>query len=469
MSSTVTITLIGWIPVSILLFVVFTPRRALLITVFGGWLSLPFTGFTLPGLPEYDKFTAIALGAVAGTMLCDPRSLLLVRPRWFDVPALVLCLSPFITSMYNGLGTYDGLSEVWSCSIIYAVPYLLGRAYFNTPLAMRELSVAVVLGAVVYIPLCLFEVRMSPQLNNIIYGFHPDSFGKVYRLFGYRPVVFLGHGITVGMWMAMGAVVTTWLWRSNVIRHIAGVPVPLFVIGQIVLMPMWNAFAGIMLMLAGVGTIIAKNVVPLRVILSCLMLVPPIYVGSRVLIGFEASEVVEAVSAISEARGHSLGYRIDMENKLMDRAWESPFWGWGGWGRSRPDRQPGSEGLSVPDSLWILAFGQRGLVGLFALWLFLLLPGWLCVWRSRGQELIRPVHGAVGALTVVAALFAIDCTINSKINPVYFMIVGALASYQASGWFRAARGETTRALDGVVSAVPVRRPADTESSRKVRL
>lgn len=429
--------LLGWVPFVVGLFLLLRPRHAVLVAVVGGWLILPMSGFTSPGLPSYDKFTAIVLSALLGVIICDTRALFRFRPRWFDLPILVMCISPLPTSLVNDLGLYDGLSATLRQIILYGLPYLFGRLYFADRQAMRDLAMAIMIGGLVYIPLCLMEVRLSPQLNDWIYGFHPDAFAKTYRMGGYRPVVFLGHGITVGFWMAASAVVTAWLWRSRTLRHLGGVPVSGLAVVQILLMPIYNALAGLFVMLLALGSIVAGKVLNIRLVLLAIMLIPPAYVGTRVVTDYSAEPLVGIASIVSENRAASLEFRIEMESRLMKRAWERPILGWGGWGRSRPDRDAYSEIDTVPDSLWILAFGQRGLIGLLALWGVLLLPAWLCVKQSRRNELLQADHGAAGAIAVVLIMFAFDCAINSKVTPVWFMIAGSLSSYQAMAWPKA--------------------------------
>ena len=68
-------------------------------------------------------------------------------------------------------------------------------------------------------PLCLYEIRMSPQLHYLVYGFYPSFFGMSVRFGGYRPTVFLQHGLAVGMWMTSASLVGVWLWYSRASRR----------------------------------------------------------------------------------------------------------------------------------------------------------------------------------------------------------------------------------------------------------
>jgi hypothetical protein len=92
---------------------------------------------------------------------------------------------------------------------------VLGRIYLSSLLGMYELAVAVFLGGPDYMPLCLLEVRLSPQLHTWIFGYHQHSFGQSLRFGGFRPVVFMDHGLMVGLWMTMATLAGFWLWRSR--------------------------------------------------------------------------------------------------------------------------------------------------------------------------------------------------------------------------------------------------------------
>ena len=81
----------------------------------------------------------------------------------------------------------------------WGAPYLLGRLYFSEPAALRDLALATVSAALAYVPFCLWEIRMSPQLHAIVYGLQPFGFGQAIRFGGYRPSVFMTHGLMLGM------------------------------------------------------------------------------------------------------------------------------------------------------------------------------------------------------------------------------------------------------------------------------
>src|SRR5262249_44817660 len=109
----------------------------------------------------------------------------------------------------------DGLSQALQQTVTWGIPYLLGRVYFTDYRALRELALGAVLAAVVYIPLCLFEVRMSRQLARVGYGYTQHVFAQTIRFDGFRPMVFFKHGLTLALWMVCALLVAGWLWWTG--------------------------------------------------------------------------------------------------------------------------------------------------------------------------------------------------------------------------------------------------------------
>src|SRR5262245_36172231 len=245
LQSTVTvlvpITLYGWIVVAIGLFAVLPPRRAVLCAYLLAWLLLPQAGIPFSGFPDLNKISATSLGAFVGVVLFDAGRLLRYRPSWVDIPIIVWCLSSLPSSLTNELppeatsALYDGLSGVMKDIFLWGIPYLIGRLYFTDLAALRELAIGIFLGGLLYLPLCAYELKMSPHLHQMVYGFHPSSFLMTLRYGGYRPMVFMQHGLMVGMWMTSASLVGIWLWQFGALRSVLHVPmlrlVPALVIG----------------------------------------------------------------------------------------------------------------------------------------------------------------------------------------------------------------------------------------------
>src|SRR5262249_13356926 len=98
---------------------------------------------------------------------------------------------------------------------IFLLPFFLARQLLRDAESNIEVLRVLVLAGLAYSVPALFEVRMSPQLHAWIYGFFPHSFGQQIRDGGFRPVVFLGHGLLVAFFMMTTAVAAAAFWRTR--------------------------------------------------------------------------------------------------------------------------------------------------------------------------------------------------------------------------------------------------------------
>src|SRR4051794_28700009 len=124
-------TLFGWIPVCLFMFMLLPPRRAVIYAFLLAWLFLPIAGYGIHGLPDYTKMSATCAGVLLGALIFDSDRILGFRPKWIDIPMIVFCTSPMISSYLNGLGLYDGCAEIVRQIVTWGLPYLIGRVYFN--------------------------------------------------------------------------------------------------------------------------------------------------------------------------------------------------------------------------------------------------------------------------------------------------------------------------------------------------
>ena len=215
------IALFGWIPCVIVLFVLMPARKAVATAIVGAWLLLPPVRIEVAGLPDYSKSTAAVVGIVLSTFLFNSNLLLKFRPRWFDLPMLLWCLTVIVSSLQNGLGWYNGFSDALAMFIMWGLPYLLGRLYFNNLENLRTFAIVMVIGGLSYVLPCLWEIRMSPQLLGIVYGVEVWS-GT--RMGGFRPNVFFKTGLELGLWMTAASLTGWWLWRCGTIKKVGRIP-----------------------------------------------------------------------------------------------------------------------------------------------------------------------------------------------------------------------------------------------------
>src|SRR4051812_26329018 len=166
------ISLFIWLPIVLFIFAGRPAQRAVVIAYIFAWLFLPNVSWKFSGIPDYGKESATLLGVLLGLAVFDPSRLMAVRFRWFDLPMTVFCLCPFTAAMSVGLGPYEGTSAVVAELTRWGLPYLIGRAYFSDLAGLRQLATGIALGGLIYVPLCLIEIRMSPQFETWVYGIH---------------------------------------------------------------------------------------------------------------------------------------------------------------------------------------------------------------------------------------------------------------------------------------------------------
>jgi O-antigen ligase len=344
------------------------------------------------------------------------------------------CLCPIPTSLDNNLGLYDGLSGVIQQTVSWGFPYLAGRLYFSDREGLRELAIGLFIGGLVYIPFCLFEIRMSPQLHTWVYGFHQHAFSQTHRFGGWRPTVFLQHGLVVGMWMSMAALVGLWLWLCGSLKRLFGIHMGVLAGALLATAVLCKSVGALVLMAFGVAVLFGIKGMRRPTPFLVLLVVPLAYASVRMTGLWDARELGEIARHIDAGRSQSLRYRLDAEETFIRHALQKPVFGWGGWGRNRPANFNPEITDYATDGLWILALGVNGLVGLTAFFASLMVPVWFAYRNRRpGTDWLQPDDAPVSALAAVSALYLIDCLPNAMVNPIYISAVGGLAGLCVTG------------------------------------
>ncbi|MBS0123520.1 hypothetical protein [Thetidibacter halocola] len=417
-----------------------TPARALIWSLLLGYLFLPEPPavFDLPLMPPLNKHNIPALAALAIALwrygYDGP-----ILPDSLIGKALVLTfvLSPILTVMTNeeavffgqiglpGLGVKDALALMVQ-QFLLIVPFLLARQFLASADAQREMLRALMIGGLVYSVLMLIEVRLSPQLNNWIYGYFQHYFAQSIRFGGYRPVVFLYHGLWVAFFCMTAVVATLALWRQaeagNRFRYLAGA-----------------AYLLMVLFLAkSLGAMIfAALLVPVVVLLGRRMqirvalLIGLLAIGYPVLKGADLvpqDRLLAAAASIDPERAYSLQFRFDNENTLLERAYEKPVFGWGSWGRNHILDPFSGRILTVTDGRWIIVIGVYGWIGFLAEFGLLVLPI-LLLWRESALARAGTVSPWIAPLSLILAVNVFDMLPNATLTPLTWLIAGALTGY----------------------------------------
>jgi hypothetical protein len=447
------IVMLAWIPVVLFLFSRLPIQRALIISFLIAWLLLPMGEIKLAGIPNYTKMSATCYGVLLATFIFDFQRLGQFRPHWIDLPMMLWCLCPSVSSLTNGLGPYDAVSATLAQIVTWGFPYFLGRLYLGTFKGLQQLAIAIVWGGLIYVPLCLIEIRLSPQLHMWLYGFYPQSFDQTFRYGGFRPIVFMEHGLMVGTWMMTATLLAFWFWRAGslqaTLRQFAqgtppkakvqreplwGVSFAIF-LGLLVTFVMVKATGAYFLLVLGIAIVLGMRWWQTSLPLLLVVVVTSGYLTFNAMGGMTPTAIKQistvATRFTNVERASSLVFRLDNEAKLSEKARQQPLFGWGGWGRSRIYDEFGKD-IAVTDSLWIITFGNFGTVGLVA-WMGALLSPVLAfvLMRYPPNTWWHPQVLPAAVLAIGLVLYVMDCLVNSMVNPIYTLIAGGIAGLVA--------------------------------------
>jgi hypothetical protein len=407
-------------------FALLDPRRAVLSSLLGGWLFLPHFDGRFSFLVLHSKAAFVPAVVLLGSLAFDTGRWRHLRPRLLDLPVAVLCAAPFATALYNDLGAYEGLAATFDATMSWGAPYLLGRAYLGTSGALRGFATSLVVAALAYVPFCLWEIRMSPQLQHWLYGFRSSSFDTVVRFGGYRPEVFMQSGLAVSLFMASATLSAAWLWRTRSPETIRGLPLSWACLLLAVTTVLCKSTGAIILLVAGLGALEGTHRLRTPVLVLALAITPAAYCAAR-LSGWDAEKVIGLAGTIAEERAASIRYRVQNEHELIQKAMIRPWLGWGRFGRSFIYDEGG--GMTTVDSMWIIALGVGGLVALIAIGAVLALPALLLVRAYPARHWGDPRLAPAAALAVLLLLWAVDDLLNLMMSPVFPTIAGALLSF----------------------------------------
>jgi len=432
--------LVLWLPVVFYIFEKYPSRKAIVFSFVTAWLFLPPTVIPLPGFPDWSKMTATVTSVSICAWLKQPQRIFGLKFRWYDWPVLIFCFCPFISSIVNGAGAYDGFSAVLDEVFRWGLPYLIGRAYLADSEGLHLLCLGVAVGGLLYVPFCVFELRMSPILNMTVYGFSGRGgmdFGERYG--GYRPMVFLSFGLELGWWMCCASLASYQLWTSGLVKRLFGYPMSVLTIILSLVTVACKATGALVLIAVGFIVIMFSKRTKTSVLLWALIPIAPLYCVARPF-GIMSGEqpVAIATSLFGGDRAQSLQFRFEQEEILMRNAMQRPIFGWSRNGGFNP---VSADGKSITtDGLWIIVFGASGYVGLASLNAMLLLPTVLFMRRFRPATWQDPDVAPIATFALILPLFMVDNLSNAMLNPIYAIAMGLVSGYEPTNR-KARRGQ----------------------------
>ena len=430
------VALVLWAPFTLLLYARLRPPLATALSLVGGMLFLPeVVNFDPPILPVLDKSTIPAAAAFIGCMstAAGRRRIASARPfrgadRWF----LLLLAGDVFTTLTNfdvlpygvpkpGLTPKDIIASSIGDTFSVYLPFLLGRAMFRNTRDLRTLLAVCAGFAVVYAPMCLYETVMAPVIHQKVYGFMQHDIRQAIRGGGYRPMVFITHGIPLARFLLLATLAAVILYRGKLMGVSAGA-------AALVLVPVLLAcrstgaivLGAVLLPLAAWGSV--RMQVRVAAVMALVVATYPVSRGSDV---FPVETLLDWSMAISEERTASLGARFEQEEMLLEKARKRPLFGWGPSSRAHVFDEATGEDITVVDGEWIIVFGERGLVG-FVAWYGLYLAPIFAARRTQKRVALPQYRVILAGFSLIAAMLAAETLPNASATIPQFLWSGAL-------------------------------------------
>jgi hypothetical protein len=433
--------LIIWPLVAIALYASRPVVQATLWTFLGAQLLLPVgTSFKFQMIPQFDKASITSLCALVCCMFVTGKAVKPLRKVGLvEVLIAMNLVGPVITSLLNsdpivvggtilpGVGVYDGLSAGLSQFIIL-IPFFLGRQFLRKVDHVQSVFSTLVIAGVGYSVLLLFEIRMSPQLHFWVYGYYPTDFLQEMREEGgFRPMVFMGHGLVAGFFAMTAVVASAVIWRAGtpVFRAVS----PGLVTGYLTVV--------LVLCKSGAALVYGAALAPLvrwskprlqmkfAIVLVAIALTYPI---ARIAEIFPVDAIVNIAMSINAERASSLKFRFDQEEQLLERASQRFLFGWGRFGRNRvyvEDWRGVGVDNSVTDGRWIITLGQFGVFGFLAEFGLLAVAALRALRAMRFAETFRDTVFLAG-LALIIAVNIIELLPNATLLPWTWLLAGTL-------------------------------------------
>jgi hypothetical protein len=239
------------------------------------------------------------------------------------------------------------------------------------------------------------------------------------------------------MWMMFVTLMGFVLWRTKVVKQIQNIPISWLVSLLFITFILLRSTGAYFLLFAALVVMFAAKQYGTSSLFWLFLGGMSIYLYLGVIGSFPGQQIIDFLAQfVDPERLQSLGFRFMNEEILSAKARERILFGWAGYGRNMVYKDDGYV-MTVTDSLWIIAFGQNGLVGLISVFGSLLLPVvnfWLFYPPSSWSHSNIIITASV---TVGLAFYALDSILNAMFDPIFILagggITGIILSQQTQG------------------------------------
>lgn len=411
-------------------------RNALVWAVVSAYLILPpVAKLDLPVVPDLDKYSLPNL-TIAYAILFVLRKQVDWLPDGLVGKGLVLLyvLSPFGTILTNpdvipyamgaipGLKIYDAFSTI-AYQIFWILPFVFGRQFLGDPAGLRVLTRVLAIAGLAYSIPMLIEIRLSPQMNVWIYGFFQHDFFQTIRYGGYRPVVFLPHGLWVAVFTLTSMMCALLLLRIGPAdRRPKALAAMLYLLFMLVLCKSAGVLAYAVALCPLILLFRPRFQIMVAGALAVIVLVYPLLRGLHLV---PLDQILQFSNSLSPDRAYSLNFRIQNEEMLLLRAEERPWFGWGSYGRNFMHDPVTGKMINIADGQWIITLGMYGWSGFIANFGLSVLPLLLLMreaWLGRAEDITRMAAG----WAMILSASVLDMLPNATQVPLTWLMTGAL-------------------------------------------
>ncbi|KPP84558.1 MAG: O-antigen ligase like membrane protein [Rhodobacteraceae bacterium HLUCCO07] len=430
-----------WPLVTIFIFLRLEIGRAVIWSLLLAYLFLPPPPamFDFPMMPPLSKETLPSISAFLMAWAMRGRDLKLL-PKSVAARALmvVFVVSPMATVLTNdepviwgpvvlpSLRLLEGIALMVNQAMLL-MPFVLAQNFLTRESDQRDILVALLLAGLVYSVPMLVEVRLSPQLNTWVYGYFQHIFEQMIRDGGYRPIVFLYHGLWVAMFALMALAAAAALFREADGRPKGYLMIATGYLWAVLVL--CKSMASIAYSLVLVPLILfGGRLMQFRVaaLLALLAVGYPVLKGNGLI---PSDFLLEQATAVDPERARSLEFRFDNEDVLMERALEKPAFGWGSWGRNHVHDPVSGRVLTVADGRWVITIGVFGWVGYFAEFALLAWPIFILAARGfKGLDVAR-VSPWLGPLALILGFNLFDLLPNATITTLTWLLSGSMLGH----------------------------------------